>query len=139
MITEYLKTDANAKNVIAVRVENSLYPSTHWYNGCGIYRNVWLISTSFVHFHNYKGIYVTTSEVTGQKVIVDVKYNFAAHYFPESKIDWRPDYNKLITKQITIRSTILNDKGIAVAVSESEQLVPMPCWLSPALPCPKVS
>lgn len=119
-ITEYLKTGADKRNVIAVRVDDSLYPTTRWYNGCGIYRNVWLISTNYVHFHNYKGVYVTTLEATEQKATVDVKYNFAAHYFPGSKIEWRPDFNNLITKEVMIRSTVSDAQGMTVAVAESK-------------------
>ena len=44
-------------NTIAVRVDNSLKESTRWYTGSGIYRNVWLIATNFVHFNNYKGVF----------------------------------------------------------------------------------
>lgn len=33
------------KNIIAVRVDNSLQPNSRWYNGSGIYRNVRLVTT----------------------------------------------------------------------------------------------
>ena len=43
-ISEYV--NRNADNVIAVRVDNSDQPNSRWYSGCGIYRHVWLTSTS---------------------------------------------------------------------------------------------
>ena len=42
-LSKYLKP---GKNVIAVRVDNSAQPDSRWYSGSGIYRNVWLVSTS---------------------------------------------------------------------------------------------
>ncbi len=42
-ISKYLKT---GKNIIAVKVDNSLQPDSRWYSGSGIYRNVWLTSTA---------------------------------------------------------------------------------------------
>lgn len=44
-ISKYLKA---GKNTIAVKVDNSTQPDSRWYSGSGIYRNVWLTSTSKV-------------------------------------------------------------------------------------------
>lgn len=45
-ITPFLSPTGD--NVIAVKVDNSQQPNSRWYSGCGIYRNVWLRSTSGV-------------------------------------------------------------------------------------------
>ncbi len=49
----------NAKNVISVRVDNSIQPNSRWYSGSGIYRNVWLVSTNNI-FVDHWGTFVTT-------------------------------------------------------------------------------
>ncbi|MDQ7949079.1 MAG: glycoside hydrolase family 2 TIM barrel-domain containing protein [Pedobacter sp.] len=42
-ISKYLKP---GRNVVAVKVDNSAQPDSRWYSGSGIYRNVWLVTTS---------------------------------------------------------------------------------------------
>lgn len=44
-LSKYLKA---GKNTIALKVDNSTQPDSRWYSGSGIYRNVWLTSTSKV-------------------------------------------------------------------------------------------
>lgn len=60
------------KNVIAVRVDNSEQPNSRWYSGCGIYRNVWLVSTNPVHIAQW-GTYVTTPQVSTEQATVEVE------------------------------------------------------------------
>lgn len=73
-ITPYLKFGA-AKNVIAVKVDNSKQPNSRWYSGSGIYRNVWLVSTGDVIVDNW-GTFVTTPKVTRQSATVNIKTTF---------------------------------------------------------------
>jgi beta-galactosidase len=61
-LTPYLNFDAR-KNVIAVKVDNSQQPNSRWYSGSGIYRNVWLSTTSKTRVDQW-GTYVTTPEVS---------------------------------------------------------------------------
>ena len=67
-ITPYLNP-AGEMNVIAVRCDNSEQPNSRWYAGCGIYRNVRLVSTSDI-FVEYSGTCVTTPEVSDQSATV---------------------------------------------------------------------
>jgi beta-galactosidase len=53
------------RNVLAVRVDNSLEPSARWYHGCGIYGHVRLIVTDPVHVP-YAGVFVTTAGVSAE-------------------------------------------------------------------------
>ncbi len=45
------------RNVLAVRVDNSMQPNSRWYSGSGIYRNVRLVATNDIHIDQW-GTYV---------------------------------------------------------------------------------
>lgn len=68
-ITKYVKP---GKNVISVKVDNSLEPSARWYHGCGIYGNVNLEIDSQLRFQTW-GTFITTPEVHDKKGLVEVK------------------------------------------------------------------
>jgi len=70
-LTPYLKF-GNARNVIAVKVDNSAQPSSRWYTGSGIYRNVWLVTTSKTAIEHW-GVSVSTPEVTAEKAVVNIE------------------------------------------------------------------
>jgi beta-galactosidase len=70
-ITPYLNA-GNAKNVIAVRVDNSKQPNSRWYSGSGIYRNVWLVTTDKIAVDHW-GTFVTTPNVTANGAMVNIK------------------------------------------------------------------
>lgn len=64
-ITDYVDCDGVTENVVAVRAVNNL-PSSRWYSGSGIYRDVTLIITEPVHVA-YNGTYVTTPDIAQGK------------------------------------------------------------------------
>ena len=74
-VTELLR---EGDNEVVVRVDNSQQKNCRWYTGSGIYRHVWLIETTDVHFKHW-GTFVTTpvveqddmSRVDVQTVIVN--------------------------------------------------------------------
>lgn len=70
-LTPYLR-GAGQPNVIAVRVDNSVQPSSRWYTGCGIYRHVWLTVTENTHIAP-DGVFVTTPAVAADRATVHVK------------------------------------------------------------------
>ena len=60
-ITDALTCDGVTYNVIAVKAVNNV-PSSRWYSGSGIYRDVTLVVTDPVHV-DYQGTYVTTPDI----------------------------------------------------------------------------
>lgn len=71
-LTPYIK--AGEKNVIVVRVDNSLQPNSRWYSGSGIYRNVWLTTVNPLHVGHW-GTYVTTPDVSKDKAEIKIQTN----------------------------------------------------------------
>ena len=69
-LTPYL--NFGGKNVIAVKVDNSVQPNSRWYSGSGIYRNVWLVTTNKVAIDHW-GTYVTTPQVSDASATVNLK------------------------------------------------------------------
>jgi beta-galactosidase len=59
-LTPYLNK-APAKNILAVKVDNSQQPNSRWYSGSGIYRNTRLICTNPVTAIKRFGVFITTS------------------------------------------------------------------------------
>jgi beta-galactosidase len=57
-LTDLAHADGHTPNVVAVKVRNQV-PSSRWYSGSGIYRNVHLIVTNPVHVARH-GVFVTT-------------------------------------------------------------------------------
>jgi beta-galactosidase len=70
-LTQFVHTDGRTPNVIAVKVQNQL-PSSRWYSGSGIYRNVHLVVTNPVHVARH-GVFVTTPEVSSRAANVRVQ------------------------------------------------------------------
>ena len=60
------------RNLIAVRVDNSMQPNSRWYSGSGIYRNVRLVQTDPVAVDQW-GVAVTASEITAASARISVQ------------------------------------------------------------------
>ncbi len=58
-LTPWIKA---GKNVISVRVDNSLQPNSRWYTGSGIYRHVRLVSTEKQHYAKW-GVFAVAEDV----------------------------------------------------------------------------
>ena len=101
-ISDYLTCDGKTENVISVKVVHQT-PSSRWYSGSGIYRDVELIVTDAVHVSR-NGTYVTTPNLATEKdgdVTVNVK----------TKV--QNDGNAQAAAQI--RTTVLDAEGNAVS------------------------
>lgn len=69
-LTSYLKY--GAKNIIAVKVDNSKQPNSRWYSGSGIYRNVWLVKTNSIHIAG-NGCFISTPVADQHKAGVNIE------------------------------------------------------------------
>lgn len=56
-------------NLVAVRCDNADQPNSRWYSGCGIYRDVRLVTVNPVHVA-YNGVFVTTPVIDGASASV---------------------------------------------------------------------
>lgn len=110
-ITDNLICDGVTENVISVKVNNR-QPSSRWYSGSGIYRDVKLTVTDKVHVEQY-GTYVTTpnleSEYSKGKATVNIKTDIAN----EEGSD----------KEVNLISTIYDAQGNKVGDSTSKQVI----------------
>ena len=108
-ISDRLVYDGTTKNVVAVKVVNSI-PSSRWYSGSGIYRDVTLISTGTVHIaHN--GTAVSTPDLAQGDGTVCVR----AEIQNESAG----------TAKVTMRNTIF-EKGSVQALATVDTAVTIP-------------
>ncbi|MFC2113027.1 sugar-binding domain-containing protein [Bacteroidota bacterium] len=125
-ITEYLNFGEGNKNVIAVRVDNSLPQSTRWYNGSGIYRNVHLITTNYTHFNNYDGVYITTPVAEKEKSIVNIDYKAIGNLFSEEEVEYHFNHKwerKKTGHKCILRSIVFNTRGNEIARTEKDTLL----------------
>lgn len=67
-ITDVVRYGDEGRNVIFIRVDASEYEGW-WYDGCGIYRHVWMIKTDRLHVKQW-GTYITTPEVSKDRAKV---------------------------------------------------------------------
>ncbi|WP_215223995.1 glycoside hydrolase family 2 TIM barrel-domain containing protein [Echinicola shivajiensis] len=61
-----------ADNEIIVKVDHREYADSRYYTGSGIYRNVYLITKSPIHFKTW-GVFFSTPEVSSEKAMVKVQ------------------------------------------------------------------
>jgi beta-galactosidase len=99
-LTGLAHTDGTTPNVIAVKVRNQL-PSSRWYSGSGIYRDVHLTVTDPVHVQRH-GVFVTTPDLART-----VKAGYA-------DVHVRTDVDGA-TGQAAVVSTVLDPRGRTVA------------------------
>jgi beta-galactosidase len=134
-ITPFVQFGPDEKNVLAVRVDNSLQPSARWYTGSGIYRNVWLISTGQLHFRQ-NGIFVTTREATSSEASIQIDYHIINNAYPETVFSWTDNTslfiwvdkkdetkkvpNNRIRKRCSLISALIDPSGKEVVRKETE-------------------
>ena len=106
-LTDVLRHGEEGKNVIFVRVDAREYEGW-WYEGCGIYRHVWLLKTDPLHVGHW-GTYVTTPYIADQSATVSIRTTVLNEYAGE--------------KPCELVSTIVDASGEAIAVASDEALL----------------
>ena len=104
-LTPHLR--AGQSNVIAVKVDDSAQPTSRWYTGSGIYRNVRMITTSKTAIDHW-GVFVTTPEVSSRQATVNVN------------VAIRKD--RSASTPVNVQTTVYNEAGKPV-ISKSMQNV----------------
>lgn len=108
-ITDYLVCNGTTANIVAVKVEHQL-PSSRWYSGSGIYRDVTMTIVDPVHVDLY-GTYVTTPNLqssNGTDGTVNAVVTLA---------------NTNYDKTVTVTAQILDESGNAVGTAASTEVV----------------
>jgi len=108
-LTPWLKY-GNAKNVISVKADNSKQPNSRWYSGSGIYRHVWLVTTSPVRIAQW-GTFITTPKILPQLAAVEIKTTI------QCPAGFKP------LSGITVRTTLIDGSGVEVARTVSKPLL----------------
>ncbi len=106
-LTPYLNFGSQ-KNYIAVKVDNDAQPSSRWYTGSGIYRNVRLVTADKLHVAHW-GTYVTTPKVSNEKATVNY----------ELKIQ----NDATTSKNVKVVTNILDSNNRSVAKLETDETV----------------
>lgn len=60
------------ENLLTVRVDHSQYADSRWYNGSGIYRNVWLVYSDPVHIAQW-GVFCYPKTITGKRAELNIE------------------------------------------------------------------
>lgn len=69
-LSDVLRYGEEGSNVILVKVD-ATENEGWWYEGCGIYRHVWLEQTDYIHVAEH-GTFITTPEVAQEQALVQI-------------------------------------------------------------------
>jgi len=102
-LTPYLNFGAK-KNIVAVKVDNSVQPNSRWYSGSGIYRNVWLTKVNKIAVDHW-GTFVTTPVINKTSATVKLQTSIKNR-------TGKP-------QQVTVTTSIFNAAGLEVTSKTS--------------------
>ena len=106
-MTDVLRYGKEGKNAILVKVDAREYEGW-WYEGCGIYRHVWLTKTNRLHVDRF-GTYITTPSVSDAEATASIKTTLKNEY--------------KTTKNITLVSKIVDKNGVVLETKTSSQVI----------------
>jgi beta-galactosidase len=112
-LTYVLRYGSEGKNVIFVKVDARQFEGW-WYEGCGIYRHVWLIKTDKLHLDRF-GIYITTPKITSEEASVSIKTILKNEYKSVKNI-------QLISKIVDKNGAVLDTKTSTQQISPFERI-----------------
>jgi len=111
-MTPYL--NFGGKNVIAVKVDNSVQPNSRWYSGSGIYRNVWIVTTNKVAIDHW-GTSLTTTNISDNSATVDLSISIKNGLEKDKKAS--DDFGVV---PIKLQTTIYDASNKAIATITSD-------------------
>jgi beta-galactosidase len=111
-LTDVLRYGNEGRNVILVKVD-ATQPEGWWYEGCGIYRHVWLIKTDKLHVTRF-GTYITTPWVSDAEATVNIKTTLKNEYKTAKNII-------LISKIVDKTGVVLDTKTSTQSISPFDQ------------------
>lgn len=123
-ITPYLNAEGEM-NIIAVRCDNAEQPNSRWYAGCGIYRNVRMVTTAEV-FVEYTGTYITTPEVSDTEATTHATVTVTNKSGVEQRITITNTIVDKMGKEIVDSSSTTTIAAGASVDVESDMIVPQP-------------
>ena len=106
-LTDVLRYGNEGKNVVLVKVD-AAQPEGWWYEGCGIYRHVWIIKTDRLHVDRF-GTYITTPTISEAEATVSIKTSLKNEYKTE--------------KNFTLVSKIIDSKGVVLDTKTTVQSI----------------
>lgn len=106
-ITDYVTCDGKTENVISVKAVNE-FPSSRWYSGSGIYRDVTLTVSGDIHVAE-DGTYVTTPNLEKEQ-------NGDVTVHVETDVKNERD----ASDTVTVRTTVLDKNGKVVSKKAAE-------------------
>lgn len=106
-ITDYVTCDGKTENVISVKAVNE-FPSSRWYSGSGIYRDVTLTVSGDIHVAE-DGTYVTTPNLEKEQ-------NGDVTVHVETDVKSERD----ASDTVTVRTTVLDKDGKVVSKEAAE-------------------
>lgn len=121
-LTPHLKYD-KAENLIAVEVDNMLQPSSRWYTGSGINRNVYLIISEQQHFKSF-GTFIRTDKLTANSAVVKIDCKVVSNQYPESESVKFQRFPEDVTRKVKLSKIVArlkNAKGEVVKEVSADQ------------------
>ena len=128
-ITEYLTADGVTENVLAVKAVNNI-PTSRWYSGSGIYRDVTLFMMDAVHV-DLNGTQVTTPNISSGNGTVNVKVEVVNDGTSSADVTVKNTvYKKDSTTALATASTTVTVAAGATGTATSEPEVSAPALWS---------
>jgi len=106
-LSDFLRYGNEGKNAILVKVDAS-QPEGWWYEGCGIYRHVWLVKTDKLHVGRF-GTFVTTPSISDAEATVSIKTTLENEY--------------KTARNISLLSKIVDKGGVIIGTKTTTQLL----------------
>jgi len=112
-LTDVLRYGNEGRNVILVKVD-ATQPEGWWYEGCGIYRHVWLIKTDRLHVTRF-GTFITTPTVSDAEATVNIKTTLKNEYKTAKNIT-------LVSKIVDKKGLVYDTKTSTLSISPYDQI-----------------